>query len=209
MVTAAEALYIVDALPATLYKVGMDFTNSSEWDLPTFPVAVAAKAGGIPPGTLRMWFVRGQVPQLDQPIGAEPAKDGLPRLLTYRSVLLIAAAGALTGQGVSPTEAIRTAQHWTGVGTVEGGKLVRAPGALFSSPALTLLSYRKGGPGVISRGAVRDGAVSLPLQAYLSTMQDGGAPVSTLVLLNIVEQRARAAALDYLGERAGEGQTDA
>lgn len=88
----------------------MDVRDRNNLDQPLFPVSVAAVAAKVPPNTIRSWFQREQVTL--QNSDAKASANGLPHLLTLRSVLALAATAELVRQGVKPKEAYAAACEW-------------------------------------------------------------------------------------------------
>ncbi|MDP2010629.1 MAG: hypothetical protein Q8K11_10660 [Phenylobacterium sp.] len=180
----------------------MDITDLSSWDTPLFPVAVAAKAAMVEPGTLRMWFQRGRINlhQMDAAfVPAEiPGKTGMTRLLSLRTVLRLAAAAPLVRRGVDVTQAYAAAGEWThyGAGWNGVGECPREPAALYAAPAWTFLVHHEGPHARVvavehTNGLAFDFADLFPAEHP--------APVApAIVLLNKVDQIARGVCGAYL-----------
>ena len=123
----------------------IDLQDERNWDEPLFPVAVAAQAALIAPGALRMWFVRKRITlaAAEYDPGLDAEKAGLPRLLSLRTVLTIAAAARLVARGVDVTDAFAAAKTWTwfGEGWDGQGDSPRDPAKLFAKGFTVLIHY--------------------------------------------------------------------
>lgn len=117
-------------------------------DTPLFPISVAAVASRTAANTMRMWFKRGrvQLEEHDKPSSTErPA-----RLLTFRTVLTLAAAADLTrGDRLDVSQAYNVAKRWTfenNSAQVDGENLVAPAARLFSNAdrILTVLIHYGG-----------------------------------------------------------------
>lgn len=119
----------------------IDLKNSDDWNVPLFPVSTVAKAAQLDVGTLRQWFVRNNISLWE---GDRPAeKAGLPRLLTFRSLLNIATTARLvSGSGVKVSEAYIAAAEWTHTYSDDD---LREAGGLYPGDKWTFLIFFKGG----------------------------------------------------------------
>lgn len=165
-----------------------DLSDMSTWDKPIFPVAVASQAALVAPGTMRMWFVRKRI-TLDAGAydpGLEADKAGLPRLLSFRTVLTIAAAARLVNKGVDVSDAYEAAKEWTwySEGWNGEGECPREPACLFAQ-GFTFLVHYAGAQARVINGNPNPNFSDLFVQ---------GGPVRTsptLVFLNDIDRYAR------------------
>lgn len=173
-----------------------DLNDMSQWDHPVFPVAVAAQASMVAPGTLRMWFVRERITlkagEFDP--GTDAEKAGLPRLLTFRTVLTIAAAAALVRTGTDVAVAYEAAKEWTwfGEGWNGQGPCPRDPACLFELPSFTFLIHRGGPFAKVVKGN--------PAPDYPDLFAGGNPvpPSPTIVHLNYIDKYVRGVCEGFL-----------
>jgi hypothetical protein len=112
---------------------------------PKYTILQMAEASGVSPATIRSWYQRGHV-RVGLTDMESPA-NGLARLFSASTVMLVSMMGALTNLGVHPARAAAAATIFCHTGSVaakwEGAfeidELDRAPGFLFSSPAVETL----------------------------------------------------------------------
>lgn len=89
-----------------------ELIDPKKWDIPLFPIAVAAQAARVAPNTMRMWFDRKRVSltEYDSP----SSRENPARLLTLRSVLALAVTADLSrGSGSDVSLALKQARLWT------------------------------------------------------------------------------------------------
>jgi hypothetical protein len=181
----------------------IDLNDSRNWDTPLFPVSVAAQAALTAPGTMRMWFQRGRVKlhRLDAEFepGTIPDKPGLPRLLTLRTVLTLAAAAPLVRKGTDVADAYQATKAWTHLGAVWNGdgECPRDPAALFKEPAFTaLIHYAGADADVVAVNNYQKGDL---LFQFPDLFRGEPIPVApTIVFLNKVDRYARSVCDEYL-----------
>jgi hypothetical protein len=195
-----------------------NLNDPRNWDIPLFPVTVAAQAALVSPDTLRQWIVRKRV-TLWQPqgsmLGGVPAEgEGKAAKLSLRGVLHIAAAARLVSKGVEVADAYTAAMEWAhfgdGVGGFIGGQAedaelqkkrneVRAPLGLYPDPDWTFLIHYAGTNARVVRVGAAKGQDTLPFK--FGDLFASGGPVytpPTIVFLNSVDRYARGVCEGFL-----------
>lgn len=195
---------------------GINLNDPQTWDLPLFPVSVAAQAALISADTLRQWIVRKRVtlwkPQGGM-VGGVPAEgEGKAALLSLRGVLHIAAAARLVNKGIDVADAYVAATEWAhfGDGVNYWGepsdaeikkKLdgAREPLGLYPDPDWTFLIHYAGTNARVVRVTMKKGQDTIPFK--YSDLFGSGAPVPTpptIVFLNYVDRHARGVCEGFL-----------
>jgi hypothetical protein len=192
--------HLLQVVLRQVYKALMtiDLKDPRNWDTPLFPISVAAVASTTEAGTMRMWFQRDRIKLHSLDASFMPDKPGVPRLLTLRTVLSLAAAAPLVRKGVDVESAYKAAQKWTYIG--EGwdgqGDSPRDPGELFKEPAWTMLIHYGGEEARVVAVKPTDG-----LKFNYSDLFARGYPVPvapTILFLNKIDQYARGVCEGYL-----------
>ncbi|MGU3496307.1 hypothetical protein ACLBXM_19885 [Xanthobacteraceae bacterium A53D] len=182
----------------------LDLRDLANYDTPVFPVSVAAAASVIEAGTMRIWFQRERIKLFDGSAKFEPAvqpeKRGLPRLLTFRAVLTLAAGAPLIKSGVDVADAYEAAKAWTDWADDLNGQeeYSRNPAGLFGSPTFTVLVYR--GPHHVTEVVPYNPETQSPPLKF-HTLFGVGSPVRvapTLVLLDSVMSHATSICQGFL-----------
>jgi hypothetical protein len=182
----------------------MYLDDISNWSKPEYPVVVAAKAAGMSDAALRKWFARSYLTPEGVDFGTwqandqEPEQNGLPRYLSFRSVLHIALTVKLTAKGVPVSDAYIAAARWVHVADVatpvndEAPKLRRLPGGLFPGPnTLTVFIHFKGSDAKVIAAPYVNGQVKFELSDLMDKDEHRSSKAATIIVLNDLLQHVK------------------
>ena len=176
------------------HEVRMNIQDRENLDEALFPVAVAAVAAKVPANTIRSWFQREQVTL--QGRDAKASANGLPHLLTLRSVLALAATAELVRQGMKPGDAYSSACEWIYICEEYEGK-ERLDAGLYSDSYTVLISSPYGRSTKIIAVPLEGGnKLSIPLFDVFGMQRNG----ARLIWLDYIHRDAIGVCAGYLRE---------
>jgi hypothetical protein len=171
------------------------------WEVPLFPLSVAAVGARFNVATIRSWFQRGNLGLLER--DARAAENGLPHLLSFRSIVAIAITCDLTRLGLSPKLAFEHASKFTDSANncVLTG-MQRKPCDLFGAGYATILTIPHDGfnSQIV---AVKEGDDwSIPLNLLFGSQ----VTIARLLDIDTLYYRTRNAGDGYLRDDGEEGE---
>jgi hypothetical protein len=180
----------------------INLTDPKSWDEPLFPIAVAATASRVAGNTMRMWFDRENVTLGTHDVPSGP--DQFSRMLTFRSVLTLAATAQLSHtNSMKVKDAYGIARRWTMWGhkeKLEGDWLEALPAGLYAGDRVITVLIHYGGEEakVLPVRLGFDGEMhGLPFDALFPIRHPVRA-APTLLALNWIDRYARGVCEGYL-----------